>query len=78
MKVKYYAETDSLFIGLKEGYQGPGHGEDLAPGITVHYSADRELVSVEIESGAGKLADLDRLQVEGLPVNIEATNKAAS
>jgi uncharacterized protein YuzE len=74
LKVKYYAETDSLFIGLKEEYCGPGHGEDLAPGITVHYSADRELVSVEIESGAGKLVDLERLQVDGLPVNIEAVS----
>ena len=76
MKVKYYAETDSHFIGLKEEHRGPGHGEDLAPGITVHYPAGWELISVEIESGAGKLAGLDRLQVEGLPVNIEGTRKA--
>ena len=33
---------------------------------------------LEIESGAGKLADLDRLQVAGLRINIEARRKAAS
>jgi hypothetical protein len=33
---------------------------------------------LEIESGAGKLANLDRLQVAGLRINIEARRKAAS
>lgn len=78
MRVKYYTETDSLYIGLKEEYEGPGYGQDLAPGITAHYSADRKLVSVEIESGAGKLADLEKLEVEGLPVSVEALKRAAS
>ena len=71
MRVKYYAETDSLYIGLKEEHEGPGYGEDLAPGITAHYSALRELVSIEIESGAGKLADLAKLKVEGMPVSVQ-------
>ena len=72
------SKLTAFIIGLKEEYEGSGYGEDLAPGITAHYSAVRELVSVEIESSAGELADLEKLEVEGLPVSVEVLKRTAS
>lgn len=71
MRITYFPETDSLSIDLKDDYQGPGHGEDLTSdgSITAHYSATRELVSIEIESGASKYLDLSHLEVEGVPIS---------
>lgn len=75
MRITYFPDTDSLSIDLKDDYEGPGHGEDLIPdgSITAHYSAARELVSIEIEAGASKRIDLSHLEVEGVPISASQT-----
>lgn len=59
MKIKYYPETDSLVILLKEEYRGPGEAEDLTShgNVTAHYSADEELVALEVDGRASELFD---------------------
>ena len=75
VRITYFPDTDSLSIDLKDDYEGPGYGEDLTPdgAITAHYSAARELVSIEIEAGASKHIDLSHLEIEGLPISASQT-----
>lgn len=77
MRITYFPDTDSLSIDFKDDHEGPGHGKDLTEdgAITAHYSADQELVSVEIEAGASKVFDLSHLEVEGLPISASAVHQ---
>jgi uncharacterized protein YuzE len=65
VRIEYYPDTDSLVIQLKEGGRGPGYAEDITPdgNVTVHYSVDDELLSVEIQGRASKMFDADAVSV---------------
>ena len=65
MRVGYYPDTDSLFVKLKPGVEA--EGAEVAPGIVFHYTPEGEVTAIDIDSGASRLVDLDRLEVEGLP-----------
>lgn len=78
MKIEYWPEYDSLYIRLREDL-AEATGAEVAPGIVLHYSEEdgsREVVSIEMDSRASKLANLDGLRVEGLEVNAEAPKRA--
>ncbi len=65
MRVSYYPDTDSLFVKLKPGVEA--EGAEVAPGIVFHYTTEGEVTAIDIDSGASRLVDLDRLEVEGIP-----------
>ncbi len=85
MLVKYYEETDSAVIWLRE--RGPDTvgeiaGEDLpdpAPGsVVLHRDDAGELYGIEIYSGAGKRLALDQIEFRRVPVAAEAERNAAT
>jgi uncharacterized protein YuzE len=65
MRVSYYSDTDSLFLKLKPGVEA--EGEEVAPGIVFHYTPEGEVTAIDIDSRASELADVSRLETEGLP-----------
>ncbi len=74
MRIKYYEETDSAVIWLRE--RGPDTvgevaGENLpdpAPGSMVLHRDDAgELYGIEIYGGAGKRLDLDQIELQRVP-----------
>lgn len=87
MRIKYYEETDSAVIWLRErGSDTVGEiaGEDLpdpAPGsIVLHRDDAGELYGIEFYAGASKHLDLDRLDFERVPAGViaEAEKSAAA
>lgn len=79
MRIEYWPEYDALYIRLREDL-AEVTGAEVAPGIVFHYSADGgsgEIVSIEMDSQASKLANLNALHVQGLEVSAETVKKAA-
>ncbi len=52
MKVKYYPETDTLYVELKE--TPSVESEEIAEGIVIDYDGSEEIVGIEIERISGK------------------------
>ncbi len=84
MRIKYYEETDSAVIWLRErGADTVGEiaGEDLpdpAPGsVVLHRDDAGELYGIEIYSGAGKRLDLDQIEFRRVPSGA-ATSKTGA
>jgi uncharacterized protein YuzE len=76
LMIEYWPEYDALYIRLKEAVP-EATGAEVAPGIVFHYSEgnSREVVSIEMDSQASKLANLSELRVEGLPVSLGDPDK---
>jgi uncharacterized protein YuzE len=71
MKLHYYAETDSLYIELKET---PGtEAREVAPGLVVDLDAKGDVVGFDID-GASRRFDLSTLETVALPLK---TTRAA-
>lgn len=71
MKIAYYAETDSLYIELKET---PGtEAREVAPGLVVDLDEKGDVVGFDID-GASRRFDLSKLETVALPLQ---TTKAA-
>ncbi len=65
LRIEYYPDTDSLVVRLKVEARGPGHSEDVTPdgNVTAHYSADDELLSLEIQGRASELFDAEDVRL---------------
>jgi uncharacterized protein YuzE len=63
MKLQYYADTDTLSIGLRESFSV--ETSEIAPDVTVDFDADGNVVSIDIDSASLKV-DLTRLEIGGL------------
>jgi uncharacterized protein YuzE len=71
MKLHYYAETDSLYIELKET---PGtDAREVAPGLVVDLDEKGDVAGFDID-GASRRFDLSKLETVALPFK---TTKAA-
>lgn len=65
MKLHYYADTDSLYIELKET---PGvETREIASGLQVDLDAKGEVVGFDID-GAARRFDLSTLETTALPI----------
>ena len=65
MKLNYYADTDSLYVELKDA---PGvETREIADGLNVDVDASGEVVGFDIDHAA-KRFDLTTLEVDALPV----------
>ena len=65
MKIRYYPETDSLYVEFKAG---PG-AETLAVNnsVNIDIDANGEIVGLDIDH-ASKRLDLSELEIEALPI----------
>ena len=73
MKIFCSPETDSLSIKLRTGDDrvlGEIMGGDLNENVILHRDDAGALHEIEVVGSASKVFDLERLEVEGLPVNV--------
>ena len=68
MKMKYFKDTDSLYIDLSENPSA--ESTEISEGIVLDYDEDGKLVGIDIDNASNKV-DLDRLIVSSLPGKIE-------
>ena len=64
MKLHYYAETDSLYIDLKQG--AALDSQEVADGVVIDVDAEGRLVGIDIDRASGQ-SDLATLETTGLP-----------
>ncbi len=64
MKLKYYPETDSLYIDLSAGTSV--ESKEVSKGIVLDYDADGNLVGIDIDNASKKL-ELNELILSKLP-----------
>lgn len=64
MKIKYYKDTDSLYIDLTDIESSDSR--EAARGVVLDYDAAGNLVGIDIDQASAKVA-LDKLIVSGMP-----------
>ncbi len=65
MKLRYYPDTDSLYVEFKAG---PGvEVREISDGLNVDLDADGEVVGFDIDRASRRL-DLSILETEALPL----------
>lgn len=74
MRIFYSPEIYSLNIELRIGDQEVAEeimGEDLNDDVVLHRDEAGRLYEIEVAGSASEVFDLERLEVEGLPVSVE-------
>lgn len=64
MKMKYYKDTDSLYIDLSEKVSK--ESQEVAPGIVVDFDENNNIVGIDIEH-ATKNLNLSELEISSIP-----------
>ena len=64
MKMKYYKETDSLYIDLSE--KTSVDSLEIAPGIVADFDAENNIVGLDIDH-ASKIMNLGELEISHMP-----------
>ena len=64
MKLKYYADTDSLYIDLSE--KPSAESQEVAPGIVIDFDEENNIVGLDIDN-ASKILNLSELEITSLP-----------
>jgi uncharacterized protein YuzE len=67
MKLKYYPDTDSLYIDLSE--QPSAESREVSEGIVLDYDAQGNLVGIDIDN-ASKKVQLKELILSKLPSEV--------
>ena len=69
MTLRYYPETDSLYIDLSE--RVGTEAVEVRPGIVLDFDEDGDLIGIDIDNASSKV-QLERLEVQSLPVQAVA------
>ncbi|MCX5867944.1 MAG: DUF2283 domain-containing protein [Proteobacteria bacterium] len=64
MRIKYYADTDSLYIDLSE--KSSKESLEIAPGIVVDFDENNQIVGIDIDR-ASKILNLSQFEVCDFP-----------
>ncbi|MBI4690691.1 MAG: DUF2283 domain-containing protein [Nitrospirae bacterium] len=64
MKMKYYDDTDSLYIDLSE--KTSKDSLEIAPGIVVDFDENNNIVGIDIDH-ASKILSLSELEINSIP-----------
>lgn len=64
MKIRYYADTDSLYIDLTE--KASVESLEVAPGIIVDFDENNKIVGIDIDH-ASKILSLSDLEITSVP-----------
>ena len=72
MRLRYYPETDSLYIDLAE--RPAADSQEVAPGVVLDFDAAGKLVGLDIDH-ASEIVNLSRLEAESLPVESVSVSK---
>ncbi len=68
MKLKYYKETDSLYIDLSS--KPSKESKEISEGIILDYDAKGNLVGIDIDNASRKI-DLKEIILSKIPVEIQ-------
>jgi uncharacterized protein YuzE len=64
MKMRYYKDTDSLYIDLSE--KSSVESLEVAPGIVVDFDKNNNIVGIDIDR-ASKILNLSELEISSIP-----------
>lgn len=64
MKMKYYEDTDSLYIDLSE--KTSKESLEIAPGIVIDFDENNNIVGIDIDH-ASKILSLSELEITSIP-----------
>lgn len=67
MRLNYFADTDSLYIGLAE--RPSMQSKEISEGVVLDYDADGNLVGIDIDNASRKV-DLSQLVLDQLPASV--------
>lgn len=70
MKLKYYADTDSLYIDLTE--QPSVESREVSEGVVLDYDVSGNLVGIDIDNASQKV-QLKELTLSKLPIDIQTS-----
>ena len=68
MKLKYYKDTDSLYIDLSGNLSS--ESREVSEGIVLDYDDKGNLVGIDIDNASAKVA-LEKLVLSSLPGTVE-------
>ncbi len=68
MKLKYYLDTDSLYIDLSE--RSSTDSQEVSEGIVLDYDANGNLVGIDIDNASEKV-QLKELTLSKLPIETQ-------
>lgn len=69
MKLKYYQETDSLYIDLSS--KPSAETKEISEGIVLDYDADGNLAGIDIDNASNKM-DLHEVTLSSMPAELHA------
>ena len=64
MKIKYYKDTDSLYIDLSE--RNSRESLEVAPGIVIDFDEKNNIVGIDIDR-ASKILNLSQFEISDFP-----------
>jgi hypothetical protein len=73
LKIFYSPKTDSISLKFRAGGDevvGEIMGEDLNENVVLHRDDAGTLYEIEVVGSASKVFDLERLEIEGLPISV--------
>lgn len=68
MKLKYYQETDSLYIDLSS--KPSAETKEISEGIALDYDADGNLAGIDIDNASNKM-DLHEVTLSSMPADLQ-------
>jgi len=66
VKLRYYAETDSLYIDLNS--RPSADSREIAEGLVIDFDVDGNIVGIDVDHASEKL-DLKTLEAVSLPLS---------
>lgn len=64
MKLKYYGDTDALYIDLSE--RASSESLEVAPGIVLDFDEQNHIVGIDIDN-ASEILNLSELEISSIP-----------
>ena len=64
MRMKYYKDTDSLYIDLSE--RPSSESLEVAPGIVLDFDEQNHIVGIDIDN-ASEILNLSELEISSIP-----------
>ncbi len=60
MKMKYYKDTDSLYIDLSE--RTSVESQEVSPGVVIDFDENNDIVGIDIDNASSKI-DMNQIEI---------------
>ena len=60
MKMKYYKDTDSLYIDLSE--RSSVESQEVSPGVVIDFDENNDIVGIDIDNASSKI-DMNQIEI---------------